>query len=112
MDAERLRAAREKLRAQELRWRVLTMDLPEGGRRFEVRRSEFGYNTNTTSPRRQFIAGGHFGPVPILGKQGQSTSQIGRLSLVDSALLEVDRLRRTDPYHNHAGTFGLVQRFD
>ena len=30
MDAERLRAAREKLRAQELRWRALTMDLPEG----------------------------------------------------------------------------------
>jgi hypothetical protein len=30
VDRERILAAGEKLRAQELRWRALTMDLPEG----------------------------------------------------------------------------------
>ena len=40
------------------------------GRRFDVRRFESGKRTKTTSLRRQFIVGSHFGAVPILGKLG------------------------------------------
>ena len=40
------------------------------GRRFDVRKFESGNKTKTTSLRRQFIVGSHFGPVPILGKLG------------------------------------------
>src|ERR1035437_8036845 len=43
---------------------------PSAGRRFDIRRFESGNKTRTTSPRRQFIVGSHFGAVPILGKLG------------------------------------------
>ena len=38
------------------------------GRCLEVRRFESGNKTKTTSPRRQFIIGSHFRPIPILSK--------------------------------------------
>src|ERR1035441_9232452 len=34
------------------------------------RRHAIDTRTRTTSPRRQFIVGSHFGPIPILGKLG------------------------------------------
>jgi hypothetical protein len=39
------------------------------GRRFEVRKFESGNKTKTTSPRRQFIVGSHFGSIPVLGER-------------------------------------------
>src|SRR6266536_5322980 len=52
------------------------------GRRFDVRKFESGNRTKTMSPRWQFIVGSHFSSVPILGKRGQRTAQIGGLTLV------------------------------
>ena len=55
-----------------------------------------------STPRRQFIVGRHFGPIPILGKRSEPTAQIGRLSLIDPAFAQIDRLRWMDPRHDDA----------
>jgi hypothetical protein len=40
------------------------------GRLLDVRKFEPGNRTKTTSPRRQFIVGSHFRPIPILRERG------------------------------------------
>jgi hypothetical protein len=81
------------------------------GRRFDVRRSESGNNTKTTSPRRQFIIRSHFRAIPILCKWGQPAAQFGRLGLVYSSLTKIHGTRRSNPRHDHAGAFCFGERF-
>ena len=64
-----------------------------------------------TSPRRQFIVGGHFRSIPILGKRSQAAPQIGGLGLVDPTFTKIHRLCRMNPRDDDARTFGLRQRF-
>jgi predicted LPLAT superfamily acyltransferase len=72
------------------------------GRRFEVRKFESGNRTKTTSPRGQFIVGSHFGPIPILGKLGKPSAQIGRLRFVYASVAKIDPLGGMDPRNNDA----------
>ena len=90
------------------------------GRRFDVRKFESGNKTKMTSPRWQlaggsacptdFIVGGHFRSIPVLGKRSQTAPQIGGLSLVDPTFAKIHRLCRMNPRHDDTRTFGLRQR--
>ena len=80
------------------------------GRRFDVRKFESANKTKMTSPRRQFIVGSHFRPIPVLGKRSQAVPQIGGLRLVDPTFAKIHRLCRMNPRHDDARTFGLRQR--
>src|SRR5665647_2291219 len=80
------------------------------GRRFDVRKFESGNKTKMTSPRRQFIVGSHFRPIPVLGKRSQAAPQIGGLRRVDPTFTKIHRLCWMNPHHDDARTFGLRQR--
>src|ERR1700731_2319345 len=70
------------------------------GRRLDVRKFESGKRTWTTSPRRQFIVGGHLRPIPTFSKRRQPAAQIGRLRFVYPAFTKIDRIGRLDPRHD------------
>src|SRR2546426_2720658 len=60
------------------------------GRRLAVRKSEFGNNTRTTSPRRVFIVDGSLRAIPVFGEGLQTGAKVGGLRLVDATSRQID----------------------
>src|SRR6185503_4003115 len=56
-----------------------------------VRRSEFGNNTRTTSPRRVFIVDRSRGAVPVFGEGLQSGAKVGGLKFINATRREINR---------------------